>query len=504
MAAPRINPALMSAQTRANLERMQMHLSLAPIATTSQTKVISPIATKKLEEKSQKSQKRWEEAKPNEKDVGRLPKGAKYGKLTVIDTGRTVNKVKMSLCKCDCGTFTVVSNAHLVSGHTTSCGCNNLIIDVEKKEKREKRYKHPLYKAWDSMKYRCYNPNAQQYHNYGARGIIVCDEWRKSFKSFQTWALNNGWKQGFSLDRINNDGNYEPSNCRWTDNVTQGRNRRTNVLLTYKGETKTVAEWSEITGLYYSTIIERIRKGWSPEDVIEKPKRAYNRGGSKEHRKYAKFTLFINPLILSTGQQKKMNFVTKTIFTDSRVENGMRIVELAAKPHTEEIHRICPPGTRIALTVTFLCPYPSSTPEEERIERGLMGEGFDCDNKYKAIGDAFTNAGWWPDDRYVTSLMIEKRRTIAMPRIEIIIEPDIIREPSLLSDETQFDDEPIAIDNEIDEEDDLSLFAAINRDEASEQSEFPTLFNQSDVNPAESNPLTELTHSGEIPISQKG
>jgi hypothetical protein len=88
--------------------------------------------------------------------------------------------------------------------------------------------------------------------------------------------------------------------------------------------------------------------------------------------------------------------------------------------------------------------------------------------------------------------MIEKRRTIAMPRIEIIIEPDIIREPSLLSDETQLDDEPIAIDNEIDEEDDFSLFAAINRDEILEQHESPTLFNQSDVKPKETNPLAEI------------
>ena len=483
---------LMSAATRANLEKLKMQPYLDAMVSSSPSKVIRPSTQQRLEEKSRTSKEKWESAKVNSTDVGRLPKGSKYGKLTILESGRTVNKVKMSLCKCDCGTYTVVSNAHLVSGHTRSCGCSTIGIDVEKKKKRDERNKHPLYKAWGSMKRRCYNPNAQQYHNYGARGITVCDEWRKSYKSFQTWALDNGWGRGLSLDRINNDGNYEPSNCRWTDHVMQGRNRRTNMLLTYKGETKTVAEWSEITGLYYTTLIERIRNGWSPEEVIETPKRAYNRGGEKTHRKYAKFSLFINPLILSTGQQKKMNFVTKTIFTDSRVENGMRLVEMAAKPHTEEIHRVCPPGTRIALTVTFLCPYPAGTPEEERIERGLMGEGFDCDNKYKAIGDAFTNAGWWPDDRFVTSLMIEKRRTTATPRIEIIIEPDVIREPSLMTDEDVLEDSPIAIDNEIDEEDDFSLFSSLDKESSCEEHDAPTLFNPNGVKPSEANPLSDL------------
>lgn len=476
-----------------------MQLSLDDSKSVAQATGISSEDKLKIKKRSKMSKEKRDKATLNAQGIGRIPKGTRYGKLTVVDTGRTVNKVKMSLCQCDCGTFTVVSNAHLISGHTTNCGCSHFEENEEKKKQRESNYRHPIYQAWRSMRERCYSPNAQQYHNYGARGIIVCEAWRKSFKAFQQWALNNGWKKGFSLDRVNNDGNYEPTNCRWTDNVTQGRNRRTNVLLTYKGETKTVADWAEVTGLYYTTILERIRKGWSPEDVIEKPKRAYNRGGHRDHRQYAKFTLFVNPLILSTGQQKKMNFVTKTIFTDSRVENGMRIVEMAAKPHTAEIHRVCPPGTRIALTVTFLCPYPSGTPEEERVERGLMGEGFDCDNKYKAIGDAFTNAGWWPDDRYVTSLMIEKRRTTAMPRIEIIVEPDTIREPSLLSDEELLDDEPIVVDADIDEDDDFSLFSAMNRDEKPETLEFsdaPSLFSTSTAKPAETNPLAELS-SGE-------
>lgn len=502
MPAPRINPALLSAATRANLAKVQAQLSLGNgnkhnVDDNQNSARESSLKNSELQEESAKI--KWERCPKAPKGEGKIPRGAKFGMLEVIDIGRNVNKQKMSLCKCACGSYTIVANSHLLSGHTTSCGCKNIGVDKEKLRRLKEKFSHPLYKAWTSMKHRCDNPNAQQYHNYGARGISVCDEWRTSYNAFREWALSNGWKKGLSLDRIDNDGNYCPRNCRWTDKPTQGRNRRTNILVTYKGETKTVAEWAEITGLYYTTILERVRHGWSPEDIIEKPKRAYNRGGKKGDRKYAKFSLFINPLILSTGQQKKMNFVTKTIFVDSRVENGMRLVEEAAKQHTDEIHRVCPPGTRIALTIIFLCPYPTGTKESERIERGLMGEGFDCDNKYKAIGDAFTNAGWWPDDRYVTSLMIEKRRTTAMPRIEIIIEPDKIREPSLLSDEEMFDDEPIATDADIDEDDDFSLFSAMGTREesATEEHDSPSLFNngQTPAKPEETNPLSELMSS---------
>lgn len=494
MPIPHINPKLMSAAARANLERLQqaslgIEIEGSPIMKNG----LREETKKALEKKSENSKQKWSGAQTLPTSDVRIPKGAKFGMLTVVDVGRTVAKRKISLCQCECGTYTVVQNCHLMSGHTTNCGCKHLVEDVEKKKAREKKYSHPLYKAWDSVKYRCNNPNACQYHNYGARGIKVCQEWEHSYKSFHDWSIANGWKRGLSIDRIDNDGNYEPSNCRWTDTPTQGRNRRTNVLLTYKGQTKTVAEWAEITGLYYTTIIERIRKGWSAEETIETPKRAYNRGGTKENRKYAKFSLYINPLLLSTGQQKKMNFVTKTIFTDSRVENGMRLVELAAKPHTNEIHRVCPPGTRIALTITFLCPYPASTPLSERIERGLMGEGFDCDNKYKAIGDAFTNAGWWPDDRYVTSLMIEKRRTTAMPRIEVIVEPDIIREPSLMSSEELLEDEPILVDTDIDEEEDFSLFSAVDTNEANTVSNSQTINPSAAAQkPSETNPLSDL------------
>ena len=370
----------------------------------------------------------------------KLQPGTRFGRLVVVEAAKTVQKVKMSLCKCDCGSIVSVRNCHLLSGHTRSCGC---LAREAKPKNPNKMSGTPLYKVWDGMKYRCYSPNAPQYHNYGSRGITMCDEWHKSYRAFRDWAISNGYQPGLSLDRIDNDGNYEPSNCRWTDSVEQGRNRRTNIIIEYKGEKKTVAEWAEYTGLYYTTILERYRKGWTPEEIIETPKRVYARGGKKGKRDFVKFSLFVNPLLLSTGQQKKMNFATKMIFTDSRVANGMRMIELAARPHTREVHSVCPPGTRVALTIIFLCPYPEGVKESERIERAPMGEQFDCDNKYKAIGDALTNAGWWEDDRHVTTLHIEKRRTVATPRIEVVVEPDTKRPIATVNDEDELADSPI-------------------------------------------------------------
>lgn len=462
MAAPRMNPMLMSPEVRANLEKFR-RAQPASAVVGGVSASSSPDGKLRTPSPSAGASKQVKPRTKTESGVksDRIPKGARFGDLTVISAGRTVNKSKMSLCRCSCGAYTVVGNANLASGRTTSCGFCRPADGATQKSGCCNKTRHPLHAVWCRIKERCHGQDSAQYHNYGARGISVCEEWKKSFKAFQQWAFANGWIMGRALSRIDPAGNYEPGNCAWTSIDADGVNTGGDVLLSYKGETKSVTKWAEETGLYRSTIIGRIHDGWAPEDVLEKPVNALNRSGVEGECKYVKFALLINPMILSTGQQKKMNFVTKTIFTDSRVENGMRLVEMAAKPHTEEIHRVCPPGTRIALTVTFLCPYPSGTPEDERVERGLMGECFDCDNKYKAIGDAFTNAGWWPDDRFVTTLKIEKRRTTALPRIEVILEPDIIREPSLLSDESLLEDSPIA--TEYPEEESLSLFSSIDK-----------------------------------------
>ena len=144
-----------------------------------------------------------------------------------------------------------------------------------------------LYGCWDSMKSRCYRKSAGNYHNYGARGITVCDEWRNSFDAFRDWALAHGYKEGLTLDRIDFNGNYEPSNCRWVTMKEQQNNRRNNKLIEYKGATLTQAEWCDIFEIPFHVLRNRLLRGWSIERAFTTPIRKYGKskiGGSDEER----------------------------------------------------------------------------------------------------------------------------------------------------------------------------------------------------------------------------
>ena len=121
------------------------------------------------------------------------------------------------------------------------------------------------------MKQRCNNLNSKDAHNYGLRGINVCDEWNDDFSAFKDWALSNGYDDTLSLDRINVNGNYEPANCRWATAKEQGRNTRSNHILRLNDQAKTMIEWSEETGIDYSTIARRTYNGWSDEKVLSEP-----------------------------------------------------------------------------------------------------------------------------------------------------------------------------------------------------------------------------------------
>lgn len=130
-----------------------------------------------------------------------------------------------------------------------------------------------LYSIWRHMKERCHNKNHIAFQRYGGRGISVCDEWKSDFLCFKKWSLENGYSAELTIDRVDNDGNYCPENCRWATREEQQNNRSANHLLTFKGETHSLAEWGRIMGISRITIKSRIREGWTVEEALTRPLR---------------------------------------------------------------------------------------------------------------------------------------------------------------------------------------------------------------------------------------
>lgn len=188
--------------------------------------------------------------------------GQKFGRLTALYRLRNYHDTHTYwLCMCECGNFKEVYLGSLTSGATTSCGC--LV-------KKHGRSYEPIYRTWLGVKTRCYNKSDEHYNDYGGRGIEMCDMWLNNFMNFYDWAMNNGYKKGLTLDRVDVNGNYEPSNCRWATAKQQARNRRNNRHFTHNGKTYCIAEWCEILNLNYSTVCTRLNKlGWTIERALE-------------------------------------------------------------------------------------------------------------------------------------------------------------------------------------------------------------------------------------------
>lgn len=163
------------------------------------------------------------------------------------------NKRGLAMWKvqCHCGNTFVTSGSDIRNGKVNSCGCSHK--EAAKKmglnNKTHGETYSRLYDIWRAMRYRCNNKEHKDYEHYGARGIEVCDEWMKSYDNFKEWALNNGYNETLTIDRIDVNGNYEPDNCRWATFKEQGRNRRNNKLFNYNGKILTQSEICEITGL---------------------------------------------------------------------------------------------------------------------------------------------------------------------------------------------------------------------------------------------------------------
>lgn len=162
-------------------------------------------------------------------------------------------------CSCQCGGIKIAKQYRLTTGVTRSCGC--ITRDRNRAMAKHNLSKTPIYYAWRSMLKRCYNQKSSNYHLYGGRGISVCLRWHQSVNFLSD--MLPSWKAGLQLDRIDNNGNYEPKNCRWATCKIQSNNRRNTWLIECNGIHKTASEWSEISGVNGSLIKTRIKRGWS-------------------------------------------------------------------------------------------------------------------------------------------------------------------------------------------------------------------------------------------------
>lgn len=195
--------------------------------------------------------------------------GQKFCRLTVLY--RLYNNHKSDvywLCLCDCGNLTEVRGAALKNEHTKSCGCLNRCSDSKQNNVKHNLSGTRLYNIYRSMKARCYNSKHVHYKDYGGRGIKICQEWLDDNKTFFDWAMNNGYQESLTIDRIGNDKGYSPDNCRWRTMKEQQRNRRDNVYLTYNGETKSIKQWSKDLNVNIRTLYTRKFKKWSVHDIL--------------------------------------------------------------------------------------------------------------------------------------------------------------------------------------------------------------------------------------------
>lgn len=209
--------------------------------------------------------------------------GRRFGKLTVLERVGFKSHNTQWLCVCDCGNTTVAGRGNLLNGHTKSCGCLKHCKAVNRTHGKSKTR---LYYVWWNMLNRCYNDKVRDFPNYGGRGITVCQEWQDSFQAFNDWAAANGYidtaKRGeYTLDRIDVNGNYEPSNCRWVTIKEQTNNKRSNHVVVFCGETLTLTQLAETTGIPYKTLHKRINNlGWDVEKAATtKPRTQRRRAG---------------------------------------------------------------------------------------------------------------------------------------------------------------------------------------------------------------------------------
>lgn len=197
--------------------------------------------------------------------------GNKYGRWKVTDDWYKKNSHVYFMCECECGTKKYVQATSIGrKDGSLSCGC--LRVEVSSIKTTDKPLMHyRVYHIYKNMLNRCYNTKANNFNRYGKKGIKVTKEWRHDFWVFEKWALENGYSDELTLDRIDNSKGYEPANCRWISYEEQSYNKTNNVYIEYNGQRKNFLEWSLETGLPMTTLRNRYYKGLSPKDILTKP-----------------------------------------------------------------------------------------------------------------------------------------------------------------------------------------------------------------------------------------
>jgi len=200
--------------------------------------------------------------------TGRLSVGQRVGMLEIIaEGGRDKSGRRMLKTRCDCGKESVSweTNLKRKTRGEKSCGCTKV---------KHGMWRHSAHQIWIGMMKRCYEPSNNKFHRYGGRGIKVCERWH----DFPSFAADMGDRpDGTSIDRINNDGDYEPSNCRWASAKDQSRNTSTNRIIEIEGQAKPLVEWCEEYGMVYENVWARLNIGWTPLAALKTPVRTINR-----------------------------------------------------------------------------------------------------------------------------------------------------------------------------------------------------------------------------------
>ena len=194
--------------------------------------------------------------------------GKQFGRWTVLSGAPAIKNESYWICECRCGTIKNVNGKNLRYKKSLSCGC--LSLELKKQRIQHGRCRSPEYQAWSRIKNRCKNKNSKDWYLYGGRGIKVCERW-ETFENFYK-DMGNRPTVNHSIDRINNNGDYEPANCRWATAIEQANNKRSNHLITFKGQTQTLTYWCHTLGLKFDTVERRINLlGWTPERALTTP-----------------------------------------------------------------------------------------------------------------------------------------------------------------------------------------------------------------------------------------